>query len=162
MKSTFTTVAAAIVTLSLLHTTQAEYKFKPTDPEDLVGILADDIVPTEELCQSLCDENELCLATLYHRKCDECWQLDCSAGDRIWDSATDYKKPLVGHFYYCEEEMLPEMPKDCSNLTATATITSLGQPAETGGGDKNAAVFGARFSWLELGIGLAAAGAFLA
>ncbi|KAH7115567.1 hypothetical protein EDB81DRAFT_819858 [Dactylonectria macrodidyma] len=118
MRPTFTFAVTAIAHLFLLRTAQAAYTF--TEHEDLVGVLSDTIVPTAELCESPCDENELCLYSLYHRECNECWQMDCSADDGIWSNATEYKKITGQEFYYYEDDMRPEMPEDgCANLTAT-------------------------------------------
>jgi len=104
------------------------------NPEDVVGILSDTIVPNPELCQSLCQKDTKCFYSIYHFECDECWQMDCSGGMYVFGGTTDYTKLTTETIFYCDKTMLPTMPKNCSNLTATATVTSLDEPTKTGGG----------------------------
>ncbi|KAH8911938.1 hypothetical protein BR93DRAFT_34377 [Coniochaeta sp. PMI_546] len=123
-----------------------------TNPEDLKGVLSDTIVPTPELCRSLCEKNSACFYSLYHLQCDECWQMDCSLGNRSFGGTTDYTKVTSETIHTCNQTFVPKMPtSECKNLTATATITSAGAPTETGSGQKNSAVLGVRISLLSLG-----------
>ena len=165
MKSVIAFGATALTSLALILPVQAGYVF--TEPDDIQGVLSDTIVPSGQLCQSLCDENDRCLSILYHYECDECWQLDCSTTDRSYDSSKvmQWKKTTGQEFSYCEDDQRPVLPKNgCSNLNATATITSLGQATETGsGGDggKSAAALGKEVGLMKLGAALLGAVAFI-
>jgi len=133
------------------------------NPEDVKGVLSDTIVSTPDLCQSLCAENSACFYSLYHLKCDECWQMDCSAGNLIFFGTTDYTKPTTETIYYCNQTLIPEMPGNgCTNLTATATITSSSQATGIGTGKTNSAVLGKMISWTRLGAMVATAMVFVA
>ena len=135
------------------------------NPEDVKGVISDTIVSTPDLCQSLCTKNSACFFSLYDLKCDECWQMDCSANDLVFFGATVYTKPTTETIYYCNETLVPTLPGDsCANLTATATatITSSSQATATGTGKTNSAVLGKMVSWTRLGVMVATAILFVA
>lgn len=132
------------------------------NPEDVKGVISDTIVSTPDLCQSLCAKNSACFFSLYDLKCDECWQMDCSANDRVFFGATVYTKPTAEVIYYCNETLVPTLPGDsCTNLTATATITSSSQATETETGKTNSAVGRKMVSWTQLGVMVATAMVFV-
>lgn len=108
------------------------------NPEDIKGILSDTIVSTPEICRTLCVQNEECIYSLYYFECDECWQLDCSLNDRIFGGTADYLKPTTDYNFYCNETIADtiNIPNTgCNNLTASATVTNIDQPTETGSTD---------------------------
>ncbi|SPO01959.1 uncharacterized protein DNG_04632 [Cephalotrichum gorgonifer] len=142
------------------------------NPEDVTGVISNTIVPNPDLCEALCKKNAKCIYSLYHLECDQCWLMDCSGGMFSFGSAIGVTKFTTETAYYCNSTLIPDMPTDCGNVTATATITSLDQAQQTsgsnsdggsGGGDKgddgNAA--GTReVAWL-LAAGAAAAAALV-
>jgi hypothetical protein len=143
--------------LAALHGTTSA-----TNPEDLKGVLSDTIVPTPELCQSLCEKNNACFYSLYHLQCDECWQMDCSLGSRFFGGTTDYTKVTTDTIHTCNQTFVPKVPtSECKDLTATATVTSTGAPTETGSGGKNAAALDTSVSLLSLGSIIAVAMMFV-
>lgn len=136
------------------------------NPEDVVGVLVDAVVPNPDLCQALCQKNKQCFYSKYHFECDQCWQMDCSGGMYRTSGTVDYTKLTMETIFYCDPATLPEMPTDCSNLTATATITALDQAAATGGSDEDKdedkSAAGTRdVSWIALGAAVAAIAAAL-
>ncbi|KAH8595426.1 hypothetical protein B0O99DRAFT_672216 [Bisporella sp. PMI_857] len=102
--------------------------------------------------------------------------LDCGVNNVVCGSDVIYDKKITGKpFYYCSNDMRPKLPTNgCSNLTATATITSVDvatetspekQHSETGagkGGENSATAIGMRHSWLGLRAALVVAGVFMA
>ena len=133
------------------------------NPEDVKGVISDTIVSTPDLCESLCTKNSACFFSLYDLKCDECWQMDCSANNLVFFGATVYTKPTTETIYYCNETLVPTLPGDsCANLTATGTITSSGQATATETGKANSAVLGKIVSWTRLGVMVATAIVFVA
>ena len=155
MKFSFMSIAAVLAALS--------HPINAMNPEDVKGVLSDTIVSTPDLCQSLCTNNPACFYSLYHLKCDECWQMDCSAGDLVFFGTTDYTKFTTESIYYCNQTLVPEMPGDsCTNLTATATITSSSQATGTGTRKTNSTVQGKMISWIRLGAMVATSMVFVA
>lgn len=130
------------------------------NPEDVKGILSNTVVPDPDLCRSLCIANADCFYSLYHLQCDQCWQMDCSAGSLWIGGTTDFTKPTMETNYYCNNSMVPEMPTDCKNITATATVTSLSQATETED-KKGSAGLGKMVSWGPLGAMVATAIVFV-
>ncbi|KAH7124519.1 hypothetical protein EDB81DRAFT_207826 [Dactylonectria macrodidyma] len=142
----FSSLSIMAVAAALIHPTKA------MNPEDIKGVISDSIVPTPDLCQSLCSENSACFYSLYHLECNECWQMDCSAGNIAWTSATGYTKLTTETIYYCNSTLTPDMPDNgCKNLTATATITSLSQATETGSKETDSAALGRTIGWIWSG-----------
>lgn len=123
------------------------------NPEDVVGVISDTVVPDPDLCQSLCQKNKRCYFSLYHLECDQCFQMDCVSRN-VYFGAIDWTKPSMDTRYYCDDEHLPESPTDCGNITATATVTSLDQAEATGGSeeDEEDSASMRQISWAAFGI----------
>ena len=101
------------------------------NPEDVVGVISDTVVPDPEICRALCKENSECYSSLYNFECNQCWQMDC-VSSLVYTGADDWTKPSADVRYRCPSEGAPVMPDDCGNITATATVTSVDQASETG------------------------------
>ena len=129
------------------------------NPEDVKGVLSDAIVPTPDLCEALCQANKACFYSIYSPECNECWQMDCSLGDRSWGTKIEYTKLTTETIYYCNQTDTPPglLETGCKKLTATATITSVGGPAETGSGDKKSAAGRVASHWIPFGAAAVAA-----
>jgi hypothetical protein len=109
------------------------------NPEDVKGVIANVITPNPDLCKSLCQANSACFYSLYHLQCDECFLLDCGLSLSYSDAIGEYKPSFGGETrYYCNTSMAPDMPTDCKNVNATATVTSLAEATETAKGNGGA------------------------
>lgn len=129
------------------------------NPEDVKGVLSDAIVPTPDLCEALCKANKACFYSIYSPECDECWQMDCSLGDRSWGSKIEYTKLTTEKIYTCNHTDTPPglLETGCKKLTATATITSVGDATETDSGDKKSSAWRVNSQWVPFGAAVAAA-----
>ena len=133
------------------------------NPEDVKGVISDAIVPTPDLCEALCRKNKACFYSIYSPECNECWQMDCSLGDRAWGSKIQYTKLTTEQIYYCNHTDTPPgvLATGCKKLTATATITSVGEAAKTGSGDEKSSAWRIKSQWIPFGAVMAVAAMFV-